>query len=72
MTLRKQIVKARKNDSLLLIAKRYKVSAEQVAQWNGLSVNSALRPGQKISLMLPAKPKKVKAAAQPSRKKTRP
>ena len=72
VTLRKQIVKARKNDSLLLIAKRYKVSAEQVAQWNGLSVNSALRPGQKISLMLPAKPKKVKAAAQPSRKKTRP
>lgn len=72
VTLRKQIVKARKNDSLLLIAKRYKVSAEQVAQWNGLSVNSALRPGQKISLMLPAKPKKVKAAAQPSRKKNRP
>ncbi|MEK0433085.1 MAG: hypothetical protein RL700_1292 [Pseudomonadota bacterium] len=72
VTLRKQIVKARKNDSLLLIAKRYKVSAEQVAQWNGLSVNSALRPGQKISLMLPAKPKKVKAAAQPSRKKTHP
>ena len=72
VTLRKQIVKARKNDSLLLIAKRYKVSAEQVAQWNGLSVNSALRPGQKISLMLPAKPKKVKAAAEPSRKKTRP
>lgn len=72
VTLRKQIVKARKNDSLLLIAKRYKVSAEQVAEWNGLSVNSALRPGQKISLMLPAKPKKVKAAAEPSRKKTRP
>ena len=78
VTMRKHIIKARKNDSLVLIAKRYKVTADQVAQWNGLSVNSPLRPGQKISLMLPAKAKdraktkKVKAPAAASRKKTPP
>jgi len=72
VAMRKHIVKARKNDSLVLIAKRYKVSADQVAQWNGLSVNSALRPGQKISLMLPAKAKAKKVKAAASRKKTRP
>lgn len=81
VAMRKHTIKARKNDSLVLIAKRYKVSADQVAQWNGLSVNSPLRPGQKISLMLPAKSKskakaktkvrKVKAPAAASRKNPR-
>ena len=72
VAMRKHIVKARKNDSLVLVAKRYKVSADQVAQWNGLSINSVLRPGQKLSLMLPAKPKKIKTRANASRKKPRP
>jgi membrane-bound lytic murein transglycosylase D len=72
VTMRKHIVKARKNDSLLLVAKRYKVSVEQLAQWNGLAVNSALRPGQKLSVMLPAKARKSKASAASSRKKTKP
>lgn len=72
VAMRKHIVKARKNDSLVLVAKRYKVSADQVAQWNGLSINSVLRPGQKLSLMLPAKPKKIKTRASASRKKPRP
>ena len=72
VTMRKHIVKARKNDSLLLVAKRYKVSVEQLAQWNGLAVNSALRPGQKLSMMLPAKARKSKASASSSRKKTKP
>jgi membrane-bound lytic murein transglycosylase D len=72
VTMRKQTIKARKNDSLLLVAKRYKVSVEQLAQWNGLSANSALRPGQKLSVMLPVKAKKVKAPAASSRKKAKP
>ncbi len=72
VTMRKHIVKARKNDSLLLVAKRYKVSVEQLAQWNGLAVNSALRPGQKLSVMLPAKARKSKVSASSSRKKTKP
>ena len=71
VTMRKQTIKARKNDSLLLVAKRYKVSVEQLAQWNGLSANSALRPGQKLSVM-PVKAKKVKAPAASSRKKAKP
>ncbi|MFM7802625.1 MAG: LysM peptidoglycan-binding domain-containing protein [Limnohabitans sp.] len=70
VSMRKHVIKARKNDSLLLVAKRYKVSADQVAQWNGLSVNSPLRPGQKLNLMLPTKAKKTKAKNTASRKKT--
>ena len=61
LRLRKQIVKARKGESVVALAKRYKVSAEQVAEWNKIGVNTALKPGQKLSLMLPVKSKRAKA-----------
>jgi len=55
VTLRKQIVKARKKDSLASLSKRYNVAVADVAKWNNLSVDSPLKPGQKLVLMLPAK-----------------
>ena len=52
------------------VAKRYKVSLDQLAEWNKLSTNSALKPGQKLVLMLPGKAKRTKASpAEPRRKK---
>jgi len=69
ITLRKQWVKVKKNDTLQAVARRYKVSAEQLAQWNGLSAGSALRPGQKLAVMVAVKSKKTKAKASTSRKK---
>ena len=55
VTLRKQTIKARKKDSLASVAKRYRVAIADVAKWNNLSVDSALKSGQKLVLMLPAK-----------------
>jgi membrane-bound lytic murein transglycosylase D len=55
VTLRKQTIKARKKDSLASVAKRYRVAIADVAKWNNLSPDSALKSGQKLVLMLPAK-----------------
>ena len=55
VVLRKQVVKARKKDTLASVAKRYKIAAADVAKWNNLSLESALKPGQKLVLMLPGK-----------------
>jgi len=65
MSLRKKIIKARKKDSLASVAKRYKVTVEDVAMWNKLTLNSSLATGQKLVLMLPSKGKsKAKKSSQ--------
>ena len=65
VTLRKRTIKARKKDSLASVAKRYRVAITDVAKWNDLSVDSALKSGQKLVLMLPAKSGgKAKKASQ--------
>lgn len=71
LVLRKQTVKARKGDTMASLAKRYKVNLEQLADWNKLAVNSSLKPGQKIVLMLPGKAKKTKATSESRRKKAK-
>ena len=65
VTLRKRTIKARKKDSLASVAKRYRVAIADVAKWNNLSPDSALKSGQKLVLMLPAKSGgKAKKASQ--------
>jgi membrane-bound lytic murein transglycosylase D len=68
-SLRKQTVKARKNESMQSLAKRYKVNVEQLAQWNNLSVNSALRPGQRLTIMVPSRSKKFKSTSSSSKRR---
>jgi len=71
--LRRQVVKARKGDTLASLAKRHKVNLEQLADWNKLALNSSIKPGQKIVLMLPGKTKKTKARPAPAhRQKAKP
>jgi membrane-bound lytic murein transglycosylase D len=55
VVLRKQVIAVRKKDTVASLAKRYKIAAADVAKWNNLSVDSALKPGQKLVLMLPGK-----------------
>ena len=69
LVLRKLVVKARKGDTMAALAKRYKVRVDQLAEWNKLALNSSLKPGQKMILMLPGKPKKTKAAKNETRRK---
>ena len=42
--------RVRSGDSLWLIARRHGVGVEQLAAWNGLSVESVLMPGQRLTV----------------------
>jgi len=55
ISLRRVVVKAGKKDTMASLAKRYRVSADQIAQWNKLSVGAHLKPGQRVALYLPVK-----------------
>ena len=46
-------VKAHKGDSVAALAKRYRVSAEQVAQWNDVRSDARLQPGQVVIVFQP-------------------
>ena len=43
----------RRGDSVAAVARRYHVSVEQVAHWNGVAVDAAFRAGQNIVVMVP-------------------
>lgn len=52
---RRTQVRAGKQDSVASVAKRYGVSAAQVAEWNNVATTAAFAVGQKIFLYLPAR-----------------
>jgi membrane-bound lytic murein transglycosylase D len=62
--LRKVSIKAGKRDSVASIAKRYRVSAEQVAQWNQVGTGATFKAGQLLVVYTPAKA--VRVAAKPA------
>ncbi len=56
-----------KGDSVAAVAKRYRVSTEQVAQWNNTSEAARFKPGQAVVVMVVAsKPKASSARAAAS------
>jgi len=55
VVLRKTVVKAGKRDSVATLASRYRVSAASLAEWNRVAVNASFRPGQAVTLFLPAR-----------------
>ncbi|PZP36490.1 MAG: lytic transglycosylase [Roseateles depolymerans] len=63
--LRRVAFKAGKGDTVAGIASRYRVKAEQVAQWNKLSGGARLKPGQALVVYTAYT---VKADAPPARK----
>ena len=64
--LRKISFKAgKKGDTVAAVAKRYRVSAEQVAQWNGVGAKAAFKPGQTVFVMQALAPTRL-AARQPA------
>ncbi len=64
--LKRTTVKARKGENLARLASRYGVSAVSAAGWNKLAVNARLKPGQRVTLMLPQRV--ALASAEPVRK----
>jgi membrane-bound lytic murein transglycosylase D len=63
---RVQVKAGRKGDSVAALAKRYRVSASQLAQWNGVSTGARFKSGQTVVVMLPAA--RAAANAQTPRK----
>lgn len=53
----------RKGESVASVARRYHVSATQVAQWNQVSEKGSFKGGQSVALYLPAKAAKVTKVA---------
>lgn len=57
------VVKAGKRDSVASVAKRYKVSASQVAEWNSVSRSTQFKPGQQIVVYQPVRKPQGKRTA---------
>jgi membrane-bound lytic murein transglycosylase D len=60
--LRKTSLKARKKDSVESVARRYRVSPAQVAEWNHVSPGATFAPGQTIVVYTAAKGGKASSA----------
>lgn len=62
----------KKGDSVAAVARRNGVSAEQVAQWNGVGTNARFKPGQTIVLIKPGTAAKAgkRTAAVPAKRST--
>jgi membrane-bound lytic murein transglycosylase D len=65
MVTRRTVIKAGKHDSVTSIARRYRLSASQVADWNDVGPSAVFRAGQQIILHLPARA--ARAARAPIR-----
>ena len=52
---RRVALRAGKRDTVASVARRYRVSAAQVAQWNEVGVGSSFRPGQTVVVYLASK-----------------
>ncbi|HSV70916.1 MAG TPA: transglycosylase SLT domain-containing protein [Methylibium sp.] len=66
--LRRVTVKARQGDSVASLAKRYRLSAASVADWNKVSAAAKFRTGQPVVVYLPGKRAKAVAGKSGSRK----
>jgi membrane-bound lytic murein transglycosylase D len=77
--LRKLSLKAGRNESVATVAKRYRISAAQVGQWNGVGSTARFKTGQTVVVFVAAKAsqaagvklKSTRHAAAPSKAKAR-
>ncbi|MBA3774449.1 MAG: transglycosylase SLT domain-containing protein [Ramlibacter sp.] len=52
---RRTTVKAGKNETVASVARRYKLSAAQVADWNDVAASAAFKAGQQVVLFVPVR-----------------
>jgi membrane-bound lytic murein transglycosylase D len=62
--LKRLVVKAKPQDNLQSVATRYKVSIEQLAEWNKLSPRSPVKAGQPLVVFVAAKSGPAKSTAK--------
>lgn len=70
--LKKVTLKAGKRDTVASIAKRYRVSAKQVAQWNKVSASGKFKRGDTIVVYVSPKKAATKMAAKDQAKSSKP
>ena len=69
---RRTVVRAGKRDSVASIARRYKLSAAQVADWNDVAASASFKAGQQVILHLPVRASvRAKAPSRGPAKATR-
>jgi membrane-bound lytic murein transglycosylase D len=68
---RRTVVKAGKKETVASIAKRYRLSASNVAEWNDVTTGAAFKAGQGVVLFLPVKVKSAAAARSSSHSASR-
>jgi membrane-bound lytic murein transglycosylase D len=66
--MRRVALKAGKRESVASVAKRYRVSAAQVAQWNGVGPGASFRPGQSVIVYVAQKAPRSAGSATVVRK----
>jgi membrane-bound lytic murein transglycosylase D len=72
VTLRRIVVKARRNDTAVSIAKRYGVQPQLVAQWNKLAAPSVFKTGQSVVLYVPPRANQARGKSAKKPAATRP
>jgi membrane-bound lytic murein transglycosylase D len=72
IVLKKTTVRAGKGATVVNMAQKYKVSATNIAQWNGVSTSASFKYKQAVVLFLPSsvRSSKTAAAAGPAKKST--
>jgi membrane-bound lytic murein transglycosylase D len=63
MLARRSVIKAGKNESVASVAKRYRLTALNIAEWNKVPATASFKPGQPVVLFLPSQGHAVAAAA---------
>ncbi|MDO8286329.1 MAG: transglycosylase SLT domain-containing protein [Rhodoferax sp.] len=58
VVLKRTLVKAGKGESVASIARKYRVNADQVAQWNKVGMSANFKPGQQVVVFLAPAPSK--------------
>ncbi len=66
--LRKLSLRAGRNDTVSSVAKRYRVSAQQVAVWNGVTTSTRFKRGDTITVFVANKSTRSKSARKAPRK----
>ncbi|MFZ3128030.1 MAG: LysM peptidoglycan-binding domain-containing protein, partial [Rhodoferax sp.] len=54
VVLKRSVLRAGKNDSVASVARKYRVSADQVAQWNKVQASARFKPGQQVVVYVPS------------------
>ena len=60
---RRTTVRAGKGETVASIARRYKLTAANVADWNDVRANAAFKVGQQVVVYLPVRPARASSAA---------